>query len=403
MIKVQIKNFQSIEDAEIDIDGFTVITGPNNSGKSAVMRAIRGVFTNAPAGPLVRKGAKNLSVGIVFPDGTNVLWEKGGKLNRYTLNGKELNSVGRGVPPEVAALGVAEVKAASDRIWPRIADQFTGSLFLVNRPGSVIAEALSDVDRVGTLTEALRLSESDRRSCTSELKVRRKDLNSFRDQAAFYEGVDDVFNTIAGLETQEVALQKELVELTQLGALDTQWKKSKEDAASYEGFNPASVPDVAQAQEAQQLKQGVVDVEALRQRHERAAHEVESTEGLGAITIPEAKPAALVRKEWKAARTFLQRWEAAKTEAGRFGEEEVSVPGTTQAEKLKKAHDLVSDYENRLRQAADAVAALDIRTEEVREDLERTKVEVGILLGSRGVCPTCESVCESTHIQRGTQ
>ena len=41
-VTARVQNFQSVEDATIVIDGLTVITGTNNSGKTAVMRAIRG-------------------------------------------------------------------------------------------------------------------------------------------------------------------------------------------------------------------------------------------------------------------------------------------------------------------------------------------------------------------------
>ena len=106
-VQVRVQNFQSIEDASVTIDGLTVVTGANHSGKTAFMRAIRGVFTNAPPGPLVRHGCAYLSVSLVFDDGTSVLWEKGwekpgrkGKtINRYTVNGKQIATVGRGVPP----------------------------------------------------------------------------------------------------------------------------------------------------------------------------------------------------------------------------------------------------------------------------------------------------------------
>jgi energy-coupling factor transporter ATP-binding protein EcfA2 len=146
-VTVRVKNFQSIKDAELKISGLTVITGPNNSGKTAFLRAIRGLFTNAPSGPLVRQGEQNLSVYMMFDDGNSVFWEKG-KVNQYTVNGKTLSSVGRGVPPEVEALGVREISAGSEKIWPQVARQFDGTLFLVDRPGATMAEALSDVERV---------------------------------------------------------------------------------------------------------------------------------------------------------------------------------------------------------------------------------------------------------------
>ena len=32
-VKVQVKNFQSLKDVELEIEGFTALSGPNNSGK----------------------------------------------------------------------------------------------------------------------------------------------------------------------------------------------------------------------------------------------------------------------------------------------------------------------------------------------------------------------------------
>lgn len=407
MIKVQIRNFQSIEDAEVEIDGFTVITGPNNSGKSAVMRAIRGVFTNAPAGPLVRHGAKNLSVGILFPDGTDLLWEKGGKVNRYTLNGKELNSVGRGVPNEIAALGVAEIKAGSDRLWPQIAEQFTGSLFLVNRPGSVVAEALSDVDRVGTLTEALRLAESDRRSCSSELKVRRKDLQSHREQAAFYEGLDEVLATVTSLEDRRTELDKDETEVTTLGALSFQWDKASAEVRQYTGFDESVVPSVDSTDAAVVLRNDLSEAMSLHHRYSEAQGVAQATEGFDSVlsTLPAIKDqqdaTAALREEWIALKKLSSRWGVLKTEADSYASEIPSLPTADKADKLRQAIEAVEQYKQDVTDAADQVAKLDIRFEEIENEVKEVQLEVDILLGSRGVCPTCNTVCVLQHAVGG--
>jgi len=401
MIKVRIQNFQSIEDAELEIDGFTVITGPNNSGKSAVMRAVRGVFTNAPAGPLVRHGAKHLSVGIAFPDGNTVLWEKGGKTNRYTLNGKELNAVGRGVPPEVAALGVSEIKAASDRVWPQIAEQFTGSLFLVNRPGSVIAEALSDVDRVGTLTEALRLSESDRRSGASELKVRRKDLQTQRAQAALYEGLDDVLATVSSLEEQKQVLDRDGVTITELASLCSQWEKCNTETKHYAGFDETTVPEAGCATDATTLRNDLSELLALQSRHTSVSLAVEATAGLdvGVVTTTATQETAatLAQGEWEVLQRLFNKLEAAEAEADTYAAEIPDLPSSEQASKLGRALEVVTKYEDDLRNASDQVEALDIRLEHMGGEIQRAHKEVDILLGSRGVCPTCNTVCVLEH------
>ena len=61
---LKVKNLQSIGDTEVEVDGFTVITGPNNSGKSALVRAVIGLTSNYSGNKhsWVRKGQKNLEV-----------------------------------------------------------------------------------------------------------------------------------------------------------------------------------------------------------------------------------------------------------------------------------------------------------------------------------------------------
>ena len=80
--KVKIKDFQSIEKADLEISGFTVITGKNNSGKSAVQRAIRGVFQNTRGHAFVRHEKPHSEVSLSFEDGNSVTWLKGKKENK---------------------------------------------------------------------------------------------------------------------------------------------------------------------------------------------------------------------------------------------------------------------------------------------------------------------------------
>ena len=258
--RVRVRNFQSIKDATIRVSGLTVITGPNNSGKTAMLRAVRGAFTNAPAGPLVRKGEAHLSVDLSFDDGHTLTWEKGSEkpegkgkaINRYVLDGKALEGVGRGVPPEVEALGVREISAGSDGLWPQIARQFDGTLFLVDRPGSVVAEALSDVERVGKLSDALRASESDRRTIASEMKVRRADMARLQERAQKFDGLDTVLEDINTVDLR--ALQDMAREIASLKDLAERLRKSREDLAPIAGFTPKSIPDSRDCAVAEDLR-----------------------------------------------------------------------------------------------------------------------------------------------------
>lgn len=202
MIKVRVRNFQSLRDAELTIQGLTVVTGTNNSGKSALFRAIHGAFQNARGSDFVRHGASHASVLLTFEDGQTLLWEKGKSVNRYEVNGVVLDKVRHGAPKEVEDFGVRPISAGNREHWPQIARQLDGVVFLFNEAGATMAEAVADIDRVGLLTRALRLSESDAYKNKEERRIRESDLEKFEDRYAVFDGVDDLKLCVDRLEVK---------------------------------------------------------------------------------------------------------------------------------------------------------------------------------------------------------
>jgi len=221
MFKVRVVNFQSIKDATVEVDGFTVITGPNNSGKTALVRAVAGAFTNPRGHSFVRNGEAHSTVEIDFSDGHSLVWEKGAKVNRYVVDGKALEKVGQGAPPEIQALGMCSVEAAGRELWPQIAQQFVGQVFLIDQPGSVLAEAVADVNKVGVLNESLRLSQSDRRSAASELKVRKDDAAKHEEAVRKFDGLDEALLKVERAKEVAQRITADRSRLEQLRALHT--------------------------------------------------------------------------------------------------------------------------------------------------------------------------------------
>lgn len=402
-VRVRIQNFQSIEDETVTIDGLTVITGPNNSGKTSIMRAVRGVFTNAPAGPLVRHGAAHLTVTLTFDDGTVIIWEKGwekpgrkGKtVNRYTINGKELPTVGRGSPSEVEALGVCEIQAASDRVWPQIASQFDGTLFLINRPGSSVAEALSDVEKVGQLTKALKRSEKDRRSAVSELKVRRKDKKTYKDAVDQFAGLDDVRDQIKGLSKDTV--QKPYQSLLEARVLQGKLLSSREEVQALEGFDPSALPESDRTQDLREARTTLVDTVKLSGRYQSARATVDALEGF-VVQSPDATKVQQARATLKATSDLRQKLQAVRGESQKLREwSEPSFPDPVRVTRLREAVGRLSDFRDRHQKARDLVASLASSEEQAEAQAQEAEAMVRTALGERGLCPTCQTVHEGSH------
>lgn len=385
---LRVRDFQAIKDATIRVSGLTVVTGTNNSGKTSLMRAVRGVFTNAPAGPLVRLGTAHLTVDLAFDEGRTLTWEKGhdkpngkGKaINRYIIDGKSLEGVGRGVPPEVEAFGVRAISAGSDEIWPQIARQFDGNLFLVDRPGSVVAEALSDVDRVGKLSDALRSSESDRRAVTSEIKIRRADCVRIQDRVKQFDGFDDAQTQITAAQIRLADLIAKQLELASLSDLAVRMQKARAQVASFAGFKGCEIPlapslFVSAWREASNLESRLGAARKSLQDHN--LH----------VTVPIFDPPAQGLQELDSLRQLAARRKAALQNANLPSL--LTVPNADRVAKYSKGLAILQDWTTRYSKGVSDIARLDKSLVFARAGHTQAAQEARDALHDMGSCPTC--------------
>lgn len=94
-LKVHLKNFQSISNAELEFkQGLNIIVGESNSGKSAIFRAIKGAILN-PSGSqkYIKNKQKEFEVTLDY-NGNNILWQRSTKSPKYTINGETYDKIG---------------------------------------------------------------------------------------------------------------------------------------------------------------------------------------------------------------------------------------------------------------------------------------------------------------------
>ena len=94
-LKVNLENFQSISKASIEfVQGINIIVGQSNSGKSAILRAIKGAVLN-PNGSqkYIKNGTKGFKVNVEY-EGNSIEWSRDSKSPKYTINGEEYHKVG---------------------------------------------------------------------------------------------------------------------------------------------------------------------------------------------------------------------------------------------------------------------------------------------------------------------
>ncbi|MDC0335283.1 AAA family ATPase [Pseudodesulfovibrio sp.] len=142
--KITLENFMAHELTELELGpGVNALTGPNNTGKSAIVEALRCVATNPVPRHYIRHGAKEARVSLEFEDGTRVVWVRRKRSSGYELwhpgseEPEEYWKFGR-KPPEdilnVLKLDLVELETGSE-IDVHVGNQ-REPVFLLNQPGS---------------------------------------------------------------------------------------------------------------------------------------------------------------------------------------------------------------------------------------------------------------------------
>jgi DNA repair ATPase RecN len=281
--KVRVRNFQSIADATIDVEGFTVITGQNNSGKSALQRAIRGAFQNLRGTDFIRYGEDKSIVEITFNDGHSLLWEKGkskGSKPTYIIDGGKPIYPGQSIPVEIETLGVSAIQTGGKEIWPQFAPQFTGQVFLIDQPGSTLAEAVSDVNRVTQLNQALKDAESDRRSAVSESKVRQADKERLEQELVKFTNLEQVIKAYEGLEKDQEHINKLKKTIEVLLVLKQRLETNKQLVEKLSGISDIVAPSELEVLNYLDIFD---DLETLRGRLDKAKGIVAKLDGITGV------------------------------------------------------------------------------------------------------------------------
>jgi DNA repair ATPase RecN len=201
---ISCKNFQSLQDVEIELGKFTVIVGASSSGKSALIRAIEAIASNSLNSDNIMQGTKHASVAVTTDTATVTIERSvgGSSVYKITQAGSKESSytkLNRQVPSEVTeVLGITpsskEVKSIS------FASQHDAP-YLLTESSSNAARILGELTNVSTIFAAVSKATKKAKASSALLNLRKKDQEAIMAQIVEYRDIKSQATAMAEVET----------------------------------------------------------------------------------------------------------------------------------------------------------------------------------------------------------
>lgn len=168
---LKIKNFQSIEDQELELRGFVAITGRSNLGKSGLRRALTAVLYNDWDKSYRREGTNKPTEVTLTSPAWSIHMLKSSDSNDFTLTmaeGKQtFNKVGKDIPEQISALGFNLLDLEDEKLNLTSSKQ-TDPMFMVSFKQATQTKVLNKLFNINKLVSASSLVQKDIRSFKME-------------------------------------------------------------------------------------------------------------------------------------------------------------------------------------------------------------------------------------------
>lgn len=213
-MKLKIKNFQNINEAEIDFKpGICVIQGESNNGKTAILRAVKAIITNPTgAGHFVQHGKKSATVEL-SNNGETLLWERTKSSVNYTYNGQNYTKASKQTSDDFCNLGF--VKGQKGELL-NLTDEWS-VLFPFGYTDTELFKLFEDLFSITDSAKVLEGMKGDETSCnrdkllqTDKLEMLKNKLGQCNElKSKFKSGQAEVIRKVISKKSEDLEKLKE--------------------------------------------------------------------------------------------------------------------------------------------------------------------------------------------------
>jgi len=152
--RIELTNFMSHEHTVIEpAEGLTVLVGPNNCGKSAVVTALQILCHNDNSTYVTRHGQKECSVRVETDDGHVIEWARKNS-PRYTIDGELFDRLKSVLPEELfQTLRMPKVSSDGGQEFDVHFGEQKSPVFLIDKPSGHAARFFSSSSDAGLMVQ----------------------------------------------------------------------------------------------------------------------------------------------------------------------------------------------------------------------------------------------------------
>lgn len=385
MLRVKIKNFQSIKEAEIEICGYTVVVGVSNIGKSSLTRAIRGAIQNRSGTFFIRRGSKFCAVRLDI-DGKEILWEKGVGRNKYVIDGEVYEGLGRAnVPDELVNIGFREIQIGEKKLNIQAPDQFS-PLFLLNEVGSVNSEVISKAGRLDVINKALKLCLKDLRKSKDRLKVKEEDYRNIKGEEQKFKNLGKILSEVEEIKKSALQIEELQIEVDWISLHEGELISRKEGIENLEKITFSEIPQY----NLNGLAIKYEEVKVFEDSFSKLNEEVNSLEKSQGAIVPsldflaEAESLAEVQNFSLRIKNSSKKVDLLKKSAT------IQVPGIKDVEEVFSEVQSLVSLDEKIRKSGERYKDLKKELTRVGEEVEKANIAEQDFKKKIKVCPLCE-------------
>lgn len=211
IITLSIANFLSHKKSQLDFSpGVNVIVGPTDSGKSAIIKALKWVITNRPMGDGMRSSWGGETFVEVIVDDFAIARAKEDNINSYLIDESRFNAIKGDVPEEIVkALNLTEINLQT---------QFD-SHFLLSKSSGEVAQYFNKAAHLDRIDTALQNIQKWTRDVSKKLEYNTQALTTSQERLEDFDCLGSIEESLIILEEKQNAsnsLEKDRIALVKI-------------------------------------------------------------------------------------------------------------------------------------------------------------------------------------------